>query len=347
MASCYWAQPGQLHPWYKLDTLKRKLPEMFPRSESPSPVDEYDSDPRAKRQRRTTLDQMRSMKRKLPSPPQSPVDEESGPDDTRLFKRQRCTTLERGIESLSLAAPPPPTAVQAHAALASSTTTLTPAPQAQTAPEFNAPLLLPPLTASPVTVIPVDEHQHHITLDHPSSLQPPLPPSLYPTQTPITSASSALSDADAITDVKMHSSSWYEPQKDRACLFFFSMLLVVGPHEAVLLTDMSLPPAPIPNLAHAFRSLFSFLAIGIIVTDLDASSDDEADIVDVAPKLPRSVLQALLRGPNRANAPFPGLLLSPVLPQLASQLLDPPTLHALDPGSLFEPGLDDAMDVEQ
>jgi len=111
--------------------------------------------------------------------------------------------------------------------------------------------------------------------------------------------SSAPSDADAIMDVKMRSSSWYEPQKDR-----------------------------------------------IIVTDLDAS-DDEADIVDDAPKLPRSVLQALLLGPKRANAPFPGLLLSPVLPQLASQSLDPPPLLDLEPGSLFEPGSDEAMDVEQ
>jgi hypothetical protein len=220
MAPCYWAQPGQLHPWYKLDTLKRKLPEMFPRSESPSPVDEYDSDPRAKRQRRITLDQMRSMKRKLPSPPQSPVEEESEPDDTRLFKRQRCTTLERGIESLSLAAPPPPPVAQAHAVLASSTTTLTSAPQAQTAPEFNMSLLLPPLTTSPASVIPTDEYQHHNTLDYAYLPQPP-PPPLYPTTTPITSASTAPSDADAITDVKMHSSSWYEPQKDRACLVFF------------------------------------------------------------------------------------------------------------------------------
>jgi len=81
-------------------------------------------------------------------------------------------------------------------------------------------------------------------------------------------------------------------------------------------------------------------ATGIVVTDLDASSDDDADIVDDAPKLPRSVLQALLRGPG-------GLLLSPVLPQLASQSLDPPPLLDLDPGSLFESGLDEAMDVEQ
>jgi hypothetical protein len=104
-----------------------------------------------------------------------------------------------------------------------------------------------------------------------------------------------------------------------------------------------------PNLQspHAFRSLFPFLAIGIIVTDLDASSDDEADIVDVAPKLPRSVLQALLRGPNQPIAPFPGLLVSHVLPQLASQSPDPPTLLDLDPGSPFEPGSDEAMDMEQ
>jgi len=346
MASCYWAQPGQLHPWYKLDTLKRKLPEMFPRSESPSPVDEYDSDPHPKRQRRTTLDQMRSVKRKLPSPPQSPFEEESGPEDTRLFKRQRCTMLERGIESLSLAAPPPPPAAQAHAALASSTTTLTSAPQAQTAPGFNTSLLLPPLAASPVSGIPVDEHQHHIPLGYASSLQPPLPPSQFPTSTPITSVSSAPSDADAIMDVKMRSSSWFEPQKDRASLFF--SLAFGRCTRSRLLTEIPPPPAPpTPDLAHAFRSLFSFFAIGIVVTDLDASSDDEADIVDDAPKLPRSVLQALLLGPKRANAPFPGLLLSPVLPQLASQSLDPPPLLDLDPGGLFEPGLDEAMDVEQ
>lgn len=347
MASCYWTQPGQLHPWYKLDTLKRKLPEMFPRSESPSPVDEYDSDPHPKRQRRTTLDQMRSVKRKLPSPPQSPVEEESGPEDARLFKKQRCAALERGIESLSLAAPPPPPAPQAHAALASSTTSLTPAPQAQTAPGFNTSLLLPPLAASPVSFIPVGEHQHHIPLGYASSLQPPPPPFPFPTSTPITSVSSAPSDADAIMDVKMRSSSWYEPQKDRACPF--SLLAFGRCTRSRLLTGILPPPLPAPptpDLARAFRSLFSFFALGIIVTDLDAS-DDEADIVDDVPKLPRSVLQALLLGPKRTNAPFPGLLLSPVLPQLASQSLDPPPLLDLDPGSLFEPGLDEAMDVEQ
>ena len=342
MASYYWTQPGQLHPWYKLDTLKRKLPEMFPRSESPSPVDEYDSDPRAKRQRRITLDQMRSMKRKLPSPPQSPVEEESGLDDTRLLKRQRCTTLERGIESLSLAAPPPPPAAQAQATLAPSTTTLTSAPQVQTAPEFNTSLLLPPLA---VSGIPVDEHQHHIPIDYASSLRPPLPPFPFLTSTPITSVSSAPSDANAIADVKMHSSSWYEPQKDRACLFF-PLAFGCWCARSRLLTEIP-RLSNTPDLAHAFRSLFPLFAIGIIVTDLDASSDDEADIVDDAPKLPRSVLQALLRVPKRANPPFPELLLSPVLPQLASQSLDAPPLLDLDPGSLFELGSDEAMDVEQ
>ena len=250
MASCYWAQPGQLHPWYKLDTLKRKLPEMFPHSESPSPVDEYDSDPRAKRQRRTTLDQMRSMKRRLPSPPQSPVEEDSGPDDARLFKRQRCTTLEREIESLSLATIPPPVAALAS----STTTTLASNPQAQTAPEFNTSLLLPPLT---VSSIPVHGYGHHIPLDYASSLaslQPPLPPSPFPTSTPITSIPFAPSDVDAITDVKMRSSSWYEPQKDRACLFpppalCFALLACTKPFA-----DRDTPP-PVPNpqiSQHAF-----------------------------------------------------------------------------------------------
>jgi hypothetical protein len=108
---------------------------------------------------------------------------------------------------------------------------------------------------------------------------------------------------------------------------------VVGSRKAVRwLRDTRPPPPLFPP--------FSLFATGIVVTDLDASSDDDADIVDDAPKLPRSVLQALLLGPG-------ALLLSPVLPQLASQSLDPPPLLDLDPGSLFELGLDEAMDVEQ
>src|SRR5579863_1917538 len=161
MASWYWAQPAQLHPWYKLDSLKRKLPPMLPRSESPSLVDEYDSDPHAKRQRRTLPDQTRPMKRKLPSPPQSPVGEpdSSGPDDPRLLKKQRCTALERGFESLSLTALPPP--AQAYA-LAPSTPTTTPAPQTRAAPELSA--HLPPTLAAPlVSAVPVNhQHEHHV-----------------------------------------------------------------------------------------------------------------------------------------------------------------------------------------
>ena len=118
-----------------------------------------------------------------------------------------------------------------------------------------------------------------------------------------------------------------------------------------MLTRDTHPARPFkpPNLAHCIFVPHSHsLAIGIIVTDLDASSDDEeAGVVDDAPKLPRYVLQALLRGPEHTNAPFPGLLLSPVLPQLASQPLDPSPLLDLDSGSLLEPGSDEAMDVEQ
>jgi hypothetical protein len=71
------------------------------------------------------------------------------------------------------------------------------------------------------------------------------------------------------------------------------------------------------------------------------SSDDEADVVDDAPKLPRAVLEALLRGPERDSPPLTGL---PLLPQL-SQPPDPPPLPG--PVKLPEVGLDEAMDVEQ
>ena len=252
MASWYWAQPAQLHPWYKLDTLKRKLPPMLPRSESPSPVDEYDSDPHAKRQRRTMPDQTRPMKRKLPSPPQSPVEgpDSSGPDDPRFFKKQRCTALERGFESLSLAALPP------HAqapALAPSTPTTTPAAQTRVAPELPT-RLLPTLAAPLVSAVPVNhQHEDHVppefvhsrclkmpspslpmTTVVPNSHSPPPP---FSASTSITSASSAptpMVDADAITDVKMRSSSWYEPEKDRACPFSFPIFLfLVGLRRAV------------------------------------------------------------------------------------------------------------------
>jgi len=74
---------------------------------------------------------------------------------------------------------------------------------------------------------------------------------------------------------------------------------------------------------------------------LDVSSDDEADVVDDAPKLPRAVLEALLRGPKHDSPPLAGLLL---LPQL-SQSLDPPPLLGSERPS--EVGFDEAMDVEQ
>lgn len=93
-------------------------------------------------------------------------------------------------------------------------------------------------------------------------------------------------------------------------------------------------------------------AIGIIVTDLDASSDDE-DGVDDAPKLPPVVLQALLRGgvepPKREDVLLAGLLPSlsaPLRPlvSLPSPPTSPPPLDRFFP----EPALsDEAMDVEQ
>jgi hypothetical protein len=83
------------------------------------------------------------------------------------------------------------------------------------------------------------------------------------------------------------------------------------------------------------------LSIGIVVTDLDVSSDDEADVADDVPKLPRAVLKALMCGPVRDSpALVAGLRLLP--PQLL-QSLDPPLL---DPARQSM-GLDEAMDVEQ
>jgi hypothetical protein len=83
------------------------------------------------------------------------------------------------------------------------------------------------------------------------------------------------------------------------------------------------------------------LSIGIVVTDLDGSSDDEADVVDDAPKLPRAVLKALMCGPERDSPPLAGLCL---LPQQPSPSLDS-RLH--DPARLPVVGLDEAMDIEQ
>ncbi len=82
-------------------------------------------------------------------------------------------------------------------------------------------------------------------------------------------------------------------------------------------------------------------SIGIVVTDLDVSSDDEADVVDDVPKLPRAVLKALLCGPQRDSPPLAELR---VLPRQLSQLDFSPLL---DPARRSVVGLDEAMDVEQ
>ncbi|KAI9507450.1 hypothetical protein F5148DRAFT_1205062 [Russula earlei] len=284
MVSC-WAQPAQLHPWYKLATLKRKLPTMLPRLGSPSPPDGDDLDSGVKRQRRITVDQTHSKKRKLPSPPQSPIQESGNPP---LFKRQRCTTLERSIERLSLT---PPTQAAPQAPFHECT-------GRPSVPVYAAPVLYAPGFSSSQwlgTAIPTSGSSYPT-----SSPPPPLPPFA---SIPVTASAYAhmpalVADADGVTDIKMRTSSWYEPEKDR-----------------------------------------------IIVTDLDTSSDDETDIVDDAPKLPRSVLLALLRGPKR-DYPRP-LEFSPVPPQLPSQSLDLQSLPGLRPASLSGPLLDEHMDIEQ
>jgi hypothetical protein len=85
------------------------------------------------------------------------------------------------------------------------------------------------------------------------------------------------------------------------------------------------------------------LSSGIVVTDLDVSSDDEADDVDDVPKLPRAVLKALLCGPVCDSPPLAGL--RPLPPPPLSQSLD--SFPLLDPPRLSGVGLDEVMDVEQ
>ena len=62
-------------------------------------------------------------------------------------------------------------------------------------------------------------------------------------------------DSD-IADVKMKSSSWYEPERDRKCLF--SPFL---PRESAITND-------------------EFLAAGVVVTSLDSSSESGSDVDD-------------------------------------------------------------------
>jgi hypothetical protein len=187
MSSCYWTEPAQLHPWFRPATLKRKLPTMFPRSESPSPVDEYGSDTRIKRQRHITLEQIRSKKRKLPSSPPSPVEDVG---DALFLKRQRCTMLEREIESLSLTPPTQATAVPHVARQPAPPASAAPAHTPGLSPSSQWPQAAPPLSSSP------------LSLNTPASVHTP-------TSTP---------PIDTIADIKMHSSSWYEPEKDRTSL---------------------------------------------------------------------------------------------------------------------------------
>ena len=208
-SSGYWALPSQLHPWYKPPTLKRKPSEMLPRSESPFPVDEYDYDSRVKRQRRITLDQTCSKKRNLPSPPQSPI--ESNDQHLHPPKRQRCTTLERGLEGLSLTLP---------------------APSALQAPGYSSCL---PAPVSAVLAHPPDFSSRlpEMSLATPCSRSIPSPSPSPSTSMPFTSASTCVPPTPAPTadlyappDVKMRTSSWYEPEKDRTCISFQARVAV-------------------------------------------------------------------------------------------------------------------------
>jgi hypothetical protein len=223
MVSCYWVQPAQLHPWFKPTTLKRKSPSMSLRSESPSPVDEDDPDWRVKRPRRTTLTlgHTRPNKRKLPSCPQSPTEEEEDLAGARFLttKRQRCTTLEHEIERLSLTPPSLPVP----------------------APEFATCLPDP----GPAPGVPPDLRFSQ-WLDIPAAAaSSPLPPAVAPgfqqsnpgLSSTFTMASAPVASthgADALDDVKMRSSSWYEPEKDRACCLFNALLPLIRSYMCVL-----------------------------------------------------------------------------------------------------------------
>ena len=128
--------------------------------------------------------------------------------------------------------------------------------------------------------------------------------------------------------------------------FFFLLVCAESFADREKYSPFSLLPPLIPACVLSC-SIFTLFATGIVVTDLGTSSDDEAEVVDEAPKLPRSVLQALLRGSGHSDPPIPGLLSSPVLPQLAPPPRDYPPLFDLDLGSLSESGVDEAMDMEQ
>lgn len=278
---------------------------MLFRSESPSPVDEDDpdSDSRVKRLCRTTLtlEHARPKKRKLPSCSQSPTEEE-GDDvtDARslITKRQRYIALEHGFERLSLTPPSyPPVAMPVPAPEFA-----TRLPASGVPPEFGFSSSSPQWVDIPASSPPVFQQ-----ISSPTNLVPP-------------TSTRLAGGADVIEDIKMRSSSWYEPEKDRACMCLLSFE---------------------PPLTHGYT--------GIVVTDLDASSDDEQEDGDGAPKLPRAVLQALLRGgPDpaaRGDVPRmllaqAGLLPSPFAPS------PPPSLELAS--LLPEPGSsDEAMDVEQ
>ncbi|KAI0267163.1 hypothetical protein BC834DRAFT_969179 [Gloeopeniophorella convolvens] len=234
MASCHWAQPTQLHPWFKPTTLKRKDP---PHTTPMPPPDKSSGfEARTKRQRQyLTLEQPRALKRRL-SQADSPTDGGVG------AKRQRCAALERGLAGLSIAPPPP-----LHA---------------QRGPPAPSPPSNYALSSSTL----------------PSSAPPPV----------------SIADArEPDDDVRMRSSSWYEPEKDR-----------------------------------------------IVVTDLDASSDDEdaqdgddGESEGGAPRLPRALLQALLCGPPRD-------------PRLAVVPFAPPRDDDDDDPRLEREAEGDAMEVE-
>ena len=85
---------------------------------------------------------------------------------------------------------------------------------------------------------------------------------------------------------------------------------------------------------------------GIVITDLDAESDDE-DIVDDAPKLPRAVLQALLRGGTSMGLPPSSFVPSRPLDYLPSPPTSPPP--PLEVANFFPASgvPDEAMDIEQ
>ncbi|KAH9855218.1 hypothetical protein C2E23DRAFT_866849 [Lenzites betulinus] len=184
MASAAWANPYDLHPWFKMPSLKRKDVSSDEEDAPGFPIRGAAYAPR------------RSL-----SPAPSP-------------KRRRCDVLESGMSQLTLlgrAIPPPP----AHAA---SPLQFPPPPLPPQSLHAPSPTILfpdtPTTVAQSTSPLWADEPQVTNLLPTPAALQAPviLPGSVEEPTSPAAPAPAA--DPD-VPDVSMKVPSWYEIEKDR------------------------------------------------------------------------------------------------------------------------------------